>query len=38
MTPLDRAVLNNQTVIAQLLIARGAEVNHVDKHGMTPLL
>ncbi len=35
---LDRAVLGNQVEIAQLLIARGADVNHADKIGFTPLL
>jgi ankyrin repeat protein len=37
-TLLDRAVMSNQIGIAQLLITRGADVNHVDKRGMTPLL
>ena len=37
-TPLERAVLGNQMEIAQLLIAHGANVNHVGKTGMTPLL
>ncbi len=38
LTLLDRAVLGNQVRMAQLLIARGADVNHVDKIGFTPLL
>jgi uncharacterized protein len=38
MTALDRAVLGNQVEMAKLLIARGADVNHLDKLGMTPLL
>ncbi|HTR34386.1 MAG TPA: ankyrin repeat domain-containing protein [Bryobacteraceae bacterium] len=38
ITLLDRAVLSNQIDIAKLLITRGADVNHVDKLGMTPLL
>jgi ankyrin repeat protein len=38
VTLLGRAVLNNQVAIARLLIARGANVNHVDGLGMTPLL
>ncbi len=38
ITLLDRAVLSNQIDIAKLLIAHGADVNHVDKLGMTPLL
>ena len=37
-TPLDRAVLGNNVEIASLLIQRGANVNHVDGLGMTPLL
>jgi hypothetical protein len=38
LTLLDRAVLGNQVEVAQLLIARGADVNHTDKIGFTPLL
>lgn len=38
ITALGRAVLGNQADLAELLIARGADVNHVDKLGMTPLL
>jgi ankyrin repeat protein len=38
VTLLDRAVLGNQVEIAQLLIARGANVNRADKIGFTPLL
>jgi ankyrin repeat protein len=38
ITLLDRAVLGNQVEIAQLLIARGADVNRADKIGFTPLL
>ncbi len=38
LTLLDRAVLGNQVELAQLLIARGADVNHADKIGFTPLL
>jgi hypothetical protein len=38
LTLLDRAVLGNQVEIARLLIARGADVNHADKIGFTPLL
>jgi ankyrin repeat protein len=38
VTLLDRAVLGNQVDIAQLLIARGADVNRADKIGFTPLL
>jgi uncharacterized protein len=38
LTLLDRAVLGNQVEVAQLLIARGADVNHADKIGFTPLL
>jgi hypothetical protein len=37
-TPLERAVLANETEIARLLIAHGANVNHVGRTGMTPLL
>jgi ankyrin repeat protein len=38
VTALDRAVLGNQVEMAKLLIVQGADVNHVDKLGMTPLL
>ena len=38
LTPLDRAVLANNVEIAKLLIQHGADVNHVDGLGMTPLL
>jgi ankyrin repeat protein len=37
-TLLDRAVLGNQVEAAYLLIARGANVNHADRIGFTPLL
>jgi ankyrin repeat protein len=37
-TPLERAVLANEVDIARVLIARGANVNHLGKNGMTPLL
>jgi ankyrin repeat protein len=35
---LGRTVLNNEVEMARTLIARGANVNVVDKLGMTPLL
>jgi ankyrin repeat protein len=38
ITMLSRAVLNNEVEMARMLIARGANVNSVDKMGMTPLL
>lgn len=38
ITMLGRAVLNNEVEMARALIARGADVNVVDKQGMTPLL
>ena len=38
ITLLDRAVLGNQVEMAQLLIARGADVNRADRIGFTPLL
>jgi ankyrin repeat protein len=38
ITMLGRAVLNNEVAMAKTLIERGANVNVVDKLGMTPLL
>jgi ankyrin repeat protein len=38
ITMLGRSVLNNEIEMAKMLIARGANVNVVDKLGMTPLL
>jgi uncharacterized protein len=38
ITMLGRSVLNNEVEMARMLIARGANVNVVDKQGMTPLL
>jgi ankyrin repeat protein len=38
ITPLVKAVLGDQVEMAQFLIAKGADVNHVDGNGMTPLL
>ena len=38
ITMLSRTVLNNEVEMARALIARGANVNVVDKLGMTPLL
>jgi ankyrin repeat protein len=38
ITMLGRTVLNNDLPMARLMLARGADVNHVDKLGMTPLL
>jgi ankyrin repeat protein len=38
ITLLDRAVLGNQVEMAQLLIARGADVNRADRIGFTALL
>jgi ankyrin repeat protein len=35
---LGWAVIANRVEMARLLIARGADVNHVDKNDMTPLL
>jgi len=37
MTLLDWAVMANRVSAARLLIERGADVNHVDRYGMTPL-
>jgi ankyrin repeat protein len=38
ITMLSRAVLNNEVEMARMLIERGANLNSVDKMGMTPLL
>ena len=38
ITLLYRAVMSNQIGIAKLLIVRGADLNYVDKLGVTPLL
>jgi ankyrin repeat protein len=38
LVPLDWAVLGNHLEVVQLLLAKGAKVNHLDKLGMTPLL
>ena len=38
ITMLGRTVLNNDLPMARMMIERGADVNHVDKLGMTPLL
>ena len=38
ITMLGRCALNNDVEMARMLIARGANVNVVDKLGMTPLL
>ena len=37
-TLLDDAVIANRVEVARLLIQRGANVNAVDKNGMTPLM
>ena len=37
MTLLSMAVLANRLGTAQLLLSRGADVNHVDSYGLTPL-
>jgi ankyrin repeat protein len=38
LTGLGWSAIGNQTEVARVLIERGAQVNHVDKKGMTPLL
>jgi ankyrin repeat protein len=38
ITPLVKAVLGDQVEMARFLISKGADVNHVDGNGMTPLL
>jgi ankyrin repeat protein len=38
ITPLVKAVLGDQVEMAKFLVAKGADVNHVDGNGMTPLL
>ena len=37
LTLLDWAVIANRGAVARMPIARGADVNHVDRFGMTPL-
>jgi ankyrin repeat protein len=37
VTLLDWAVISNRVNTAKLLISRGADVNHADRFGMTPL-
>ena len=37
MTLLANAVLGNRLEAARLLISRGADVNHLDSYGLTPL-
>jgi ankyrin repeat protein len=38
LTALDFSVFENDTKMAALLLAAGADVNHVDRLGYTPLL
>jgi len=38
ITPLVKAVLGDQVEMARFLILKGADPNHVDGNGMTPLL
>jgi ankyrin repeat protein len=38
ITPLVKAVLGDQVEMARFLISKGADVNHVDGNGMTPIL
>jgi ankyrin repeat protein len=38
ITPLVKAVLGDQVEMARFLISKGADPNHVDGNGMTPLL
>jgi ankyrin repeat protein len=38
ITPLVKAVVGDQVGMARFLISKGADVNHVDGNGMTPLL
>jgi len=38
ITPLVKAVLGDQVEMAKFLLSKGADVNHVDGNGMTPLL
>ncbi len=38
ISALGWAAISNQVEVARVLIERGADVNHVDKKGMTPLL
>src|SRR6185295_12721654 len=38
ITVLGSAAIANHVATVEVLLARGAKVNHVDKLGMTPLL
>jgi uncharacterized protein len=38
ITAVGWAAISNRAEMARLLIQRGADVNHIDKKGMTPLL
>ena len=38
ITPLAWAVIANRVEVMQALLKDGADINHVDKLGMTPLL
>lgn len=37
LTPLSWACLKGQKSVVELLVERGAQIDHTDKHGRTPL-
>lgn len=37
LTPLGWACLKGQKKVVEILVERGAQIDHTDKHGRTPL-
>lgn len=37
LTPLGWACLKGQKKVVEFLVERGAQIDHTDKHGRTPL-